>query len=260
MNALIRPRRVLVQRARHQLLAGAALAVDEDRRPARRRLDDQVEDLPHARAAADDVVEAVCAGLQVLFEGAILGDQAPLCQGVPEDDQHLVVLERLGDVVVRASLHRGDGVLDRRERRDHQHRQVVVDLPDLVQRRDAVHARQHHVDDGCVERHRAQQIEPLVGRRRQANLVTLSREERVENLAHDLLIVDDENDAVGRHVRVPAARAAVVASGSCKVNRVPCPGVLSQVIAPPCSCTMPYVIDRPRPVPLPIAFVVKNGS
>ena len=43
MNALVGARRVLVQRARDQLLAGAALAVDQDRRPARRRLDDQVE-------------------------------------------------------------------------------------------------------------------------------------------------------------------------------------------------------------------------
>ena len=56
---LVGARRVLVQRPRHQLLAGAALAVDQDRRPAWRRLDDQVEDLAHARAAADDLAEAI---------------------------------------------------------------------------------------------------------------------------------------------------------------------------------------------------------
>ena len=68
---------------------------------------------------------------------------------------------------------------------------------DLVERRDAVHPRQHDVDDRGVERHRPQQVEPLVWRRRQADLVALAREERLEDLAHDLLIVDDENDAVG---------------------------------------------------------------
>ena len=151
----IRPRRMLVQRPRHQLLAGAALAVDENGRPARRGLDDQVEHLPHARAAADDVAEAVRVRLKVLLERAILGDEPALLQRVAQDHQHFVVLERLGDVVERAALHRGDGVLDRGKRRDHQDRQVVVDLPDLVERRDAVHAGQHDVEDRGIERHRS---------------------------------------------------------------------------------------------------------
>ena len=90
---------------------------------------------------------------------------------VAQDDQHLVVLERLGDVVERAALHRRDRVLDRRERGDHQHRQVVVDLLQLVERGDAVHAGHHHVDDGGVEGHRAGQLEPLARRSRRARTV-----------------------------------------------------------------------------------------
>ena len=230
--------------ARHQLLAGAALAVDQDRRPARRRLDDQVEHLPHARALADDLAEAVGVGLQVLPQRAVLGDQPPLRQRVAQDDQHLVVLERLGDVVEGAALHRRDGVLDRGERGDHQHRQVVVDLLDLVERRDAVHARQHDVDDRRVERHRARELEPLGRRRGQAHLVALARQQRLEDLAHDLLVVDDEDGArcasCGSGLRPStSARLAATASGRRIENRVPCPTWLSHVIVPPCSCTMP---------------------
>ena len=40
--------RVGVNGARDQLLARAALALDQNRRPARRRLDDQIEHLAHA--------------------------------------------------------------------------------------------------------------------------------------------------------------------------------------------------------------------
>ena len=54
--------------------------------------------------------------------------------------------------------------------------------------------------------------------------------------------------------------ASTDASGSVSVNRVPWPTALSHVIVPPCSWTMPYVIESPRPVPFPISFVVKNGS
>src|SRR5262249_60589681 len=108
--------------------------------------------------------------------------------------------------------------------------------------------------EGGVEGHRGREAEPLSGRRGEPHPVALARQERVEDLAHDLLVVDDENGRV--HI---AARPAS-ASGRRIENRVPWPTWLSQLIVPPCSCTIPYVIDRPSPVPLPIAFVVKNGS
>ena len=79
-------------------------------------------------------------------------------------------------------------------------------------------------------------------------LVALARQQRLEDLAHDLLVVDDQDGAVashGSHARLPYCWAAsrrssrVDASGSASVNRVPCPIALSQVIVPPCSWTMP---------------------
>ena len=199
MNGLVGARRVLMERARHQLLAGAALAVDQDGRPARRRLHDQVEDLLHPRAAADDLAEAVGVLLQVLAQHAILGDQPPLRERVADDGEHFVVLERLGDVVERAALHRGDGALDRRERRDHQDRQLVVDLLQLVERRHAVHARHHDVDDGGVEGDGAGELEALGGVGGEAHGVALARQQRFEDLAHDLLVVDDQDRAVLVH-------------------------------------------------------------
>ena len=107
----IRPRRILVERPGDELLAGAALAVDQNCRAARRGLDDQVEHLPHPGALADDLAEAVRMRLQVLPQRAVLDDEAPLRQRVAEHREHLVVLERLADVVEGAALHRGNGIL-----------------------------------------------------------------------------------------------------------------------------------------------------
>ena len=143
----LRARRVGVNRARDQLLAGAALALDENRRSARRRLDDQVEHLPHPRAPADDVGELVVPLLDVLAQVAVLVHQPPPLHRVADDDQHFVVLERLGDVVERAALHRRDRALDRRVGGDDDDRQVLVDPLQLVERGDAVEARHHDVDD-----------------------------------------------------------------------------------------------------------------
>ena len=185
-----------MDRARHQLLAGAALALNQNGRSARRRLDDEVEHLPHPRASADDVRELVIPLLDVLPEVAVLVEQAPPLHRVADDDEHLVVLERLGDVVERARFHRGNRALDRRVRRDDDDVEVLVDPLQLVERRDAVQARHHDVDDGRVERQRARHFETFRARGCHAHVVAFARQQRLENLAHDLFVVDDENRAV----------------------------------------------------------------
>ena len=98
----------------------------------------------------------------------------------------------------------------------------------------------------------AGELEAFGGVGGEANGVALARQQRFEDLAHDLLVVDDENRAVRVHSlrTIPCERLRLAveptrcsiglpASGSVRVNRVPCPGALSQVIVPPCSWTMP---------------------
>src|SRR5271166_3082674 len=43
-------------------------------------------------------------------------------------------------------------------------------------------------------------------------------------------------------------------------NAVPRPASLSTWMLPPLCFTIPYTVDNPSPVPLPIGLVVKNGS
>ena len=190
------PGRVRVNRARHELLAGAALALNQNRRSAGRRLDDQVEHLPHPRAPADDVREVVVPAVPLLQQLAVLAHQPPPLHRVAHDDEDFVVLERLGDVVEGAGLHRGNRALDRGVGRDDDDRQVLVDPLQLVERGDAVEPRHHDVDDRRVERQRARQLEPFGAGGRQAHVVAFAGQQRLENLAHDLFVVDDEDRAV----------------------------------------------------------------
>ena len=44
------------------------------------------------------------------------------------------------------------------------------------------------------------------------------------------------------------------------MNSAPCSGALSTWMKPPLWFTIPSTVDRPRPVPLPTTFRVKNGS
>ncbi len=187
--------RVRVDGAGHQLLARAALALNQDRRPARGGLDDQVEHLPHPGAAPDDVGELVVPLLDVLPERAVLAQQVAPLEGVADDDEHLVVLERLRDVVERSALHRGNRALDRRVRGDDDDGQLLVDVAQLVQRGDAVQSRHHDVHDGGVERQRPGELEPLGPGGRNPHVIAFAGEQRLEDLPHDLFVVDDQNRA-----------------------------------------------------------------
>src|SRR6185369_13961530 len=98
-----------------------------------------------------------------------------------------------------AALHRGNGRLDRRERRDHEHRQIVVDLLELFQRGEPVDAGHHDVYDRGVKWNGLGELESFRTRRGKTYVVPLAREERLENLAHDFFVVDDQNRTSAPH-------------------------------------------------------------
>ena len=101
------PVRVEVERLRDQLFAGAALAGDEDGRVSLRDLADGLVDLLHRRRVADDALglhqraDLVAQHLDLLREVLVI-------EGPLDRMGDLVELERLGDVVKRAQLHRFD--------------------------------------------------------------------------------------------------------------------------------------------------------
>ena len=57
-----------------------------------------------------------------------------------------------------------------------------------------------------------------------------------------------------------STRGAGAPTGSSTVNVAPAPGLVMSEMRPPCSFTIPWEIDNPRPVPSPSPLVVKNGS
>ena len=102
----------LVDGAGDQLLAGAALAGDEDRSGAGRDELDEVEDLLHLARGALERAEfsAVTEELAGCFELAI---GAALTAGVLEDGAQAGRVDGLFDEVIGAQLHGGYGGVDR---------------------------------------------------------------------------------------------------------------------------------------------------
>ena len=94
-----------VQRAREQLLAGAALAFEQHRRVGAGRALQRDRHLLQLRVLADDLRRAAARG-ELLFEQDVLGGQAPLRERALDHQQQMIGIDRLGEKVERAFLHR----------------------------------------------------------------------------------------------------------------------------------------------------------
>ena len=108
----------VVNRPRHQLLAGPRLARDEHGALGLGHALGPVDDLLHRPAAADDAVVAEL--LVTLAEQvAMLGAKPLVLDGPADGDEQVIDLERLLQEVERSELHRRDGIRDGRVRRHH---------------------------------------------------------------------------------------------------------------------------------------------
>src|SRR5262249_19869811 len=115
----IASRALEVQTARHQLLAGAALAVDQDRRRlAPRQLADEIAEPARPLGLADQLVDPIFLLLQPV-QALDLALGADFLERARDSELELVeVLERLLQIVGGASLHRLHRALDLTESGD----------------------------------------------------------------------------------------------------------------------------------------------
>ena len=184
--------RVVVDRLGDQLLAGAALAADQDVALGRRGPADQVEHLADRPALADDAVEPLALS-QLLLEVAVLGGQATALQALADGEPDLFVLERLGQVVEGALPHRLDRALDGGVGGDHDDDLVRVALADAAHDLPAVHVRQHQVEQHQVDLLLGEHGQRLLARGAADRVVPLLPDQGGEDVLQDLFVVDDED-------------------------------------------------------------------
>ena len=120
--------RELVQRARHQLLAGAAFAQQQHRRVGGGRALDRQHRLLQRGILAQELRQADPA-LVFLLEQHVLGEQPAAVDGAVEQDHEVVGVHGLGEEVGGAVLHRAHRLVDGAEGGHHHHRHLRVRRP-----------------------------------------------------------------------------------------------------------------------------------
>ncbi len=139
------------------------------RRVRRRGALDRVPDLPQQPALADHLV----AGFDGALERAILVLQARAVQRVLDRDEDAFARQRLLDEVERAELRRLDRRAHRAMPRDHDDRERLVRLLDLLQHFEPVDPRHLDVEEDEVGRFLLDEREPFRPARRLLDVVAL---------------------------------------------------------------------------------------
>ena len=254
-----------------EVLAGAGLALDEDRHVGRR---DRARASPRASFIGWDLPMIPCTPNspgERAPQPRVLALHARVLDGARDDDLELLRLERLLEVVERARLHRLDRGLDGGERGDEDDRDLRDLRLEAAQPLEPVDARHAQVGDDRVElgaldrgqrlRHRGE-VEDLVASAR-ACASSSARAESRSSITIKLA-------ASSRSPRLPAACACRVTVGP-RLARAPparrAAGCGTSRRARARSRPRPSRRAPPPPAArwrgrgrCPFAFVVKNGS
>ena len=197
---------------RHQLLAGAALALDEHGgRAVRHLLHERHE--PAKRGTGPDHVALPQQVVQALLQRAVLGDQVTALERLAHDLGELGALEGLGEEVGGAVLHRPHRLLDGAEGGEQDHVDVGSDRLGLAQQLEAGEPGHLEVGEHQVHPARLQPLERGEAVGGQHHRVALAGQRALEALAHRGVVVGHQQGRE-RHGGLRHARASVSAGPS----------------------------------------------
>ena len=192
------PDRGLVDGARHQLLAAAVLAGDEDPGVGRSDASHQLADL-RQRGAVTNHGEARVGDLgEALAQPGVLAREAPVIERALDRHQEAIGIERLLEEVKGPVLHRLHGRGDRAVAGDHHHTHVRILLLQLLQRLDAIDPLHLDVEQDQVERTEPEGRQRLAPRTGGGNLIPLVAEHLRQDVANRALVVDHQDPPLHR--------------------------------------------------------------
>ena len=111
----------------------------------------------------------------------------------------LLVLEGLADAAEGAALPRADGRVEGGVGGDDDDDGLGVGLQNLFERAQAAHAGHRDVEEHHVVGAPAVSLQALFAGLRQIDAIPFRREQRLQHVAHDLLVVHDEDGTFSRH-------------------------------------------------------------
>ena len=104
----------------------------------------------------------------------------------------MFVLKRLANAAERAFLPGSDRGVEGRVRGDHHDHRFSIELQKFFQRPQTAYARHRHVEQHYVVRTTRIGVQAFFAGLGQVDAIALRRKQRLEHVAHDLFVVDDQ--------------------------------------------------------------------
>ena len=197
-TAIHRDERLVAERSRemdgpgHHFLAGSAFSQDQHRMGAVRRLGDDSIQFLHFRRATDDAAESLLR-FDLLAQNAVLALELQMAGDAIKQKFQLIEAERLGDIVVRAILHRLHGGLHSAiARHDHDHR-VRTKALDAIQRLQSPCTGQAQIEQHGVNALRIQQAVRMLGRIGDEGIEAQRLCDLAAGLANGTLVINNQD-------------------------------------------------------------------
>ncbi len=188
MNGPFAAARSIVDGARHQLLAGAALALHEHGGRAVRHLLHQRHQ-PAEGGAGPDHVALPQQVVEALLQRPVLGDEIAALEGLPHHLGELGALERLGQEVGGAILHRPDRLFHGAEGGEQDHVHVGRDRLRLPEQLEAGEARHLEVGEHQVHPALPQPLQRGLAVGGEHDRVAFTRQRALQALADGGIVV-----------------------------------------------------------------------
>ena len=179
--------------ARHQLLAGARLTVDEYRGLEFGDLAYRAEQFEHLRAARDEIAKASL-GLHpgrtdLARQSLVLAKEPFPLLGLAQKQDQLVRFEGLGQIIVRSSLHGFDGHVLAAESGHHDDGGIQVASANLIHEFHAATAGHAQVGDDDVVGQISQLKQGTVDGRHADRVVAFPLEQRLQHMTKVLFVI-----------------------------------------------------------------------
>ena len=186
-----------MDRAGEELLARAALALDQHRRRRRGHLLDEHHGATERRAAADDraLPQQI---VQALLQHLVLLDQLAALERLVDELEQLLAPERLGEKVVGAVLHRLHGLFDGAERGQQDDVDVGRDRFRGAQQLEPREAGHLEIGEDQIDGAALQPLERGAAIGGEQHAIALTRQRALETFAKARIVVGDEQ-CVLRH-------------------------------------------------------------
>ncbi len=218
---LARARTSKMNRARDQLLAGARFAANQNRHVGRRDLVDRLEHAHHRARSPDHVLEHAGLEPHLLEQLVVLALEQLRLHHLAHFQAQLVVVERLGQVILGAGLHRFDRDSLRAERGDHQHGACGIELAHMLEQFEPAHSLHAEVGDDDVEQAGLDLLERFFAGLRRLDFVALLGEEPFERDDDAALVVNYQQSPFQFRSLEVGADGAPAASGTIGVVVAP---------------------------------------